>query len=486
MTPLPYAMRVAVGAALLVAPLHTSADVWPAALAELSEAEGALLQTDGRYLSSSSLMLGDLTATDGGMLRARAAATSARAAAEQLVLAAKRENKNDAARRMVRAREEARRQASSLLGLDAAATEQTPAAGAAPSVVVALLQHTLCSEDCNSRGLCIGGGCVCDAGFLGATCERRRCPSDCSGRGYCFDGRCQCSDVFGGKDCSESLDAPAVVALQMEQAHGRTSSAAAHGSAAAAQVAARVLQPHLKSATLSAPPLPQPSAQQRAGTGSATPKAFPRVSWPALPSRGTSMQDPLAALSVDSLLRPGESKTLGHSSRTGSELLAESKLQPAHRYSPSAASWVQDMAKARPFQPAAPMLAAAAAAGPAAAAPAAAAAAAAAPAAPATPPEAAAAAVPDADVAGERRIAFLSTGGGNVATKAAPPARPGHTALAALLGRAAAQQGSSAPAAGTAPEVQREAPAGGSRHPLLASLFASVSGVGGVRLRRSL
>mmetsp|Transcript_81293 Transcript_81293/g.206470 ORF Transcript_81293/g.206470 Transcript_81293/m.206470 type:complete len:476 (-) Transcript_81293:108-1535(-) len=475
MTPLPYAMRVAFGAALLATPLHTSADVRPAALAELSEVEGALLQTDGRYLSSSSLMLGDLTATDGGMLRARAAATSARTAAEQLVLAAKRENKNDAARRMVRAREEARRQASSLLGLDAA-TEQTPAAATAPSVVVALLQHTLCSEDCNSRGLCIGGGCVCDAGFLGATCERRRCPSDCSGRGYCFDGRCQCSGVFGGKDCSESLDAPAVVALQMEQAHGRTSSAVAHGSAAAAQAAARVLQPHLKSATLSAPPLPQPSAQQRAGTGSATPKAFPRVSWPALPSRGTSMQDPLAALSVDSLLRPGESKTLGDSSRTGAELLIESKTQPAHRYSPSAASWVQDMAKARPPQPATPPLAAEMAAA-------------------APQPEAAAAA---ADVVAEQHVALLSTDGGQIVTKgvrtdatsssheATPLARPASTALAALLGRAAALQASSAPAAGAAPEVQREAPAGGNRHPLLASLFASVSGAGGVHLRRSL
>jgi len=188
------------------------------------------------------------------------------------------------------------------------------------------------------------------------------------------------------------------------------------------------------------------------------------------------MQDPLAALSVDSLLRPGESKTLGDSSRTGAELLIESKTQPAHRYSPSAASWVQDMAKARPPQPATPPLAAEMAAA-------------------APQPEAAAAA---ADVVAEQHVALLSTDGGQIVTKgvrtdatsssheATPLARPASTALAALLGRAAALQASSAPAAGAAPEVQREAPAGGNRHPLLASLFASVSGAGGVHLRRSL
>lgn len=75
-----------------------------------------------------------------------------------------------------------------------------------------------CKDDCNKRGLCKDGICLCRSPFSGATCERVECPRSCSGRGRCVNGTCAChkppfapGDVttwaygYGGKDCLSLL-----------------------------------------------------------------------------------------------------------------------------------------------------------------------------------------------------------------------------------------------------------------------------------------
>ncbi|XP_076017912.1 uncharacterized protein LOC143009732 isoform X2 [Genypterus blacodes] len=60
-----------------------------------------------------------------------------------------------------------------------------------------------CPGNCNSRGRCIKGQCVCNPGFIGPDCSERSCPNNCNSRGRCVNGQCECNPGFLGPDCSE-------------------------------------------------------------------------------------------------------------------------------------------------------------------------------------------------------------------------------------------------------------------------------------------
>ncbi|XP_059850449.1 tenascin-R-like isoform X8 [Hypanus sabinus] len=63
-----------------------------------------------------------------------------------------------------------------------------------------------CPENCNDRGTCIDGKCVCDAGFTGDDCGiDGSCPNDCSDQGRCINGVCSCFEGYAGEDCSQEL-----------------------------------------------------------------------------------------------------------------------------------------------------------------------------------------------------------------------------------------------------------------------------------------
>jgi tenascin len=55
-----------------------------------------------------------------------------------------------------------------------------------------------CPADCSGRGVCVSGGCVCDAGASGAACNVLACPSGCNGHGTCNSetGRCECDPGY--------------------------------------------------------------------------------------------------------------------------------------------------------------------------------------------------------------------------------------------------------------------------------------------------
>uniref|UniRef100_A0A670HZS0 Fibronectin type-III domain-containing protein n=1 Tax=Podarcis muralis TaxID=64176 RepID=A0A670HZS0_PODMU len=79
-----------------------------------------------------------------------------------------------------------------------------------------------CPSNCNRRGECHNGRCICEPGFMGPRgrclkgavcachkgytgpdCGQLACPEDCSGRGECQNGVCLCHDGYSGEDCFE-------------------------------------------------------------------------------------------------------------------------------------------------------------------------------------------------------------------------------------------------------------------------------------------
>ncbi|XP_072096765.1 tenascin isoform X13 [Mobula birostris] len=63
-----------------------------------------------------------------------------------------------------------------------------------------------CPANCNDRGTCIDGKCVCDSGFTGDDCGIvDSCPNDCSDQGRCINGACHCFEGYAGEDCSQEL-----------------------------------------------------------------------------------------------------------------------------------------------------------------------------------------------------------------------------------------------------------------------------------------
>jgi len=60
----------------------------------------------------------------------------------------------------------------------------------------------MCPDNCNDKGHCVNGKCVCFPHFTGEDCSIQKCPNDCIGNGRCVDGQCICDEGFYGEDCS--------------------------------------------------------------------------------------------------------------------------------------------------------------------------------------------------------------------------------------------------------------------------------------------
>ncbi|XP_057365537.1 teneurin-a-like [Daphnia carinata] len=62
---------------------------------------------------------------------------------------------------------------------------------------------TPCPDDCNGRGQCLNGKCLCRDGFAGTDCSTSVCPVLCSGRGAYGGGRCHCEAGWTGAECDQ-------------------------------------------------------------------------------------------------------------------------------------------------------------------------------------------------------------------------------------------------------------------------------------------
>ncbi|KAG7321337.1 hypothetical protein KOW79_015752 [Hemibagrus wyckioides] len=60
----------------------------------------------------------------------------------------------------------------------------------------------VCSADCGSHGVCVGGVCHCEEGWAGAGCDQRLCNPLCVKHGTCRDGKCQCEQGWNGEHCT--------------------------------------------------------------------------------------------------------------------------------------------------------------------------------------------------------------------------------------------------------------------------------------------
>lgn len=60
----------------------------------------------------------------------------------------------------------------------------------------------MCSVDCGTHGVCIGGACRCEEGWTGAACDQRVCHPRCIEHGTCKDGKCECREGWNGEHCT--------------------------------------------------------------------------------------------------------------------------------------------------------------------------------------------------------------------------------------------------------------------------------------------
>ncbi|XP_055141302.1 teneurin-2 isoform X8 [Symphalangus syndactylus] len=60
----------------------------------------------------------------------------------------------------------------------------------------------VCSVDCGTHGVCIGGACRCEEGWTGAACDQRVCHPRCIEHGTCKDGKCECREGWNGEHCT--------------------------------------------------------------------------------------------------------------------------------------------------------------------------------------------------------------------------------------------------------------------------------------------
>ncbi|KAL2779394.1 teneurin-2 isoform 2 [Daubentonia madagascariensis] len=60
----------------------------------------------------------------------------------------------------------------------------------------------VCSVDCGTHGVCIGGACRCEEGWTGAACDQRVCHPRCTEHGTCKDGKCECREGWNGEHCT--------------------------------------------------------------------------------------------------------------------------------------------------------------------------------------------------------------------------------------------------------------------------------------------
>ncbi|XP_078241953.1 teneurin-2 isoform X8 [Pogona vitticeps] len=60
----------------------------------------------------------------------------------------------------------------------------------------------VCSVDCGTHGVCIGGVCRCEEGWTGIACDQRVCHPRCTEHGTCKDGKCECREGWNGEHCT--------------------------------------------------------------------------------------------------------------------------------------------------------------------------------------------------------------------------------------------------------------------------------------------
>ncbi|XP_028838153.1 teneurin-2 isoform X4 [Denticeps clupeoides] len=60
----------------------------------------------------------------------------------------------------------------------------------------------VCTADCGTHGVCVGGMCHCEDGWTGTGCGQRECSPQCVKHGTCRDGKCQCQQGWNGEHCS--------------------------------------------------------------------------------------------------------------------------------------------------------------------------------------------------------------------------------------------------------------------------------------------
>jgi len=62
-----------------------------------------------------------------------------------------------------------------------------------------------CPNNCNNRGLCVYGHCICQGEFDGKDCSKRKCQNDCNKHGECdqMTMKCNCHPGFKGEYCEE-------------------------------------------------------------------------------------------------------------------------------------------------------------------------------------------------------------------------------------------------------------------------------------------
>eukprot|EP00299_Pterocystis_sp_00344_P020055 c9882_g2_i1.p1 GENE.c9882_g2_i1~~c9882_g2_i1.p1 ORF type:complete len:919 (-),score=236.56 c9882_g2_i1:55-2811(-) len=67
------------------------------------------------------------------------------------------------------------------------------------------------TPECSSHGLCgPGGKCFCASDWLGHDCSVKKCPDECNGRGECEGGRCMCRPPYhsGSEESCELVHCP--------------------------------------------------------------------------------------------------------------------------------------------------------------------------------------------------------------------------------------------------------------------------------------
>ncbi|CAG08395.1 unnamed protein product, partial [Tetraodon nigroviridis] len=69
----------------------------------------------------------------------------------------------------------------------------------------------VCSVDCGTHGVCMGGACRCEDGWTGAGCDQRVCNPLCIKHGTCKDGKCQCHQGWNGEHCTIGQHLPVSV-----------------------------------------------------------------------------------------------------------------------------------------------------------------------------------------------------------------------------------------------------------------------------------
>ncbi|XP_027538729.1 teneurin-2 isoform X9 [Neopelma chrysocephalum] len=60
----------------------------------------------------------------------------------------------------------------------------------------------VCSVDCGTHGVCMGGACRCEEGWTGVACDQRVCHPRCTEHGTCKDGKCECREGWNGEHCT--------------------------------------------------------------------------------------------------------------------------------------------------------------------------------------------------------------------------------------------------------------------------------------------